>query len=62
MPKGSKIPKPRKITVVVGPALEPSDAVGPKAKRAAIRERTTEIRTVVQDLFDEAQRSAGTPN
>ncbi len=62
MPKGSKVPKPRKITVVVGPPLEPSDAVGPKAKRAAIRDRTAEIRTVVQDLFDRAQRSAGTPN
>ena len=62
MPKGSKIPKPKKVTVVIGPALEPSEAVGPKAKRAAIKERTTEIRSVVQALFDEAQTSAGTPN
>ena len=62
MPKGSKIPKPRKVTVVIGPVLSASDAVGPKAKRAAIRDRTTEIRTVVQALFDEAQVQAGTPN
>jgi 1-acyl-sn-glycerol-3-phosphate acyltransferase len=62
MPKGSKIPKPRKVTVVIGPVLPASDAVGPKAKRAAIRDRTTEIRTVVQALFDEAQVQAGTPN
>ncbi len=62
MPKGSKIPKPKKVTVVIGPALEPSDAVGPKAKRAAIRDRTAELHTVVQALFDEAQASAGTPN
>jgi len=62
MPKGSKIPKPRKVTVVIGAPLEPSEAVGPKAKRAAVRDRTTEIRSVVQDLFDQAQRRAGTPN
>lgn len=62
MPKGSKIPKPRKVCVVVGPALPPSDAVGPKAKRTAIRDRTAELRTILQDLFDQAQREAGTPN
>ncbi|MCU1370783.1 MAG: putative acyltransferase [Ilumatobacteraceae bacterium] len=62
MPKGAKIPKPQKVTVLIGPALEPSDAIGPKAKRAAIRARTAELHEVVQALFDEAQASAGTPN
>lgn len=62
MPKGAKFPKPRKITVVVGPALRFAEAEGAKAKRAAIRDRTVEIRTVVQALFDQAQASAGTPN
>lgn len=62
MPKGSKIPKPKKVTVVVGPALPFVDHEGSKAKRAAIRDRTTELRSVVQDLFDRAQVSAGTPN
>lgn len=62
MPKGAKIPKPKKVTVVVGPALPFADSEGSKAKRAAIRARTVELRSVVQGLFDEAQRSAGTPN
>jgi 1-acyl-sn-glycerol-3-phosphate acyltransferase len=62
MPKGSKIPKPRKVTVIVGPALRFEEAEGAKAKRAAIRARTAEIREVVQGLFDRAQTAAGTPN
>lgn len=62
MPKGARFIKPRKVRVVVGPQLPPDDAIGPKAKRAAIHARTTELRSVVQALFDEAQRQAGTPN
>lgn len=62
MPKGAKFIKPKKAAVVVGPALQPSDAIGPKAKRAAVHARTAELHGVLQDLFDEAQRTAGTPN
>ena len=62
MPKGAKFPKPQKVTVVVGPALELGDHVGSKAKRAAIHARTEELHRVVQELFDEAQIQAGTPN
>jgi len=62
MPKGSKIPKPRKVTVVVGDALPFVEQEGSKAKRAAIRSRTAELHEVVQALFDEAQTGAGTPN
>lgn len=62
MPKGSKIPKPHKITVVVGPALPFVEHEGSKAKRAAIHARTEELHREVQSLFDQAQRSAGTPN
>ena len=62
MPKGSKIPKPRKITVVIGPTLELGEHEGSKAKRAAIHARTEELHEVVQALFDEAQVAAGTPN
>jgi 1-acyl-sn-glycerol-3-phosphate acyltransferase len=62
MPKGAKIPKPKKVTVVVGDALPFVEHEGSKAKRAAIRDRTAELHTVVQDLFDEAQAAAGTPN
>ncbi len=62
MPKGAKFIKPKKAAVVVGPALAPSDAVGPKAKRAAVHARTAELHRELQALFDEAQRTAGTPN
>ncbi|MCU1355372.1 MAG: putative acyltransferase [Acidimicrobiales bacterium] len=62
MPKGSKIPKPRKIRLVVGPPLEATESDGPKARRAALKARTAELRDVIQDLFDQAQVDAGTPN
>ena len=62
MPKGSKIPKPRKIRIVIGAPLLPTETVGPKARRAALRARTEELHDVIQVLFDEAQRDAGTPN
>ena len=62
MPKGSKIPKPRKVRVVIGAPLPAIEADGPKARRAAIRDRTAELHTVIQDLFDQAQIDAGTPN
>ena len=51
MPKGAKFIKPRKITVVIG-----------KLRRHAIREQTAALGDEIQELFDEAQRQAGTPN
>lgn len=62
MPKGAKFIKPRRVVVVVGPTLTAPETDGPKAKRASIRARTAELHTVLQDLFDEAQVAAGTPN
>lgn len=62
MPKGSKFIKPHKVTVLVGPALPAPEVDGPKARRASIRARTAELHTVIQDLFDQAQTEAGTPN
>ncbi|MGI8755906.1 MAG: lysophospholipid acyltransferase family protein [Acidimicrobiales bacterium] len=62
MPKGTKVPKPHKVRVVIGPPLPASDAVGPKARRSAIRNRTVELHDGIQDLFDRAQIEAGTPN
>lgn len=62
MPKGAKFIKPRKVAVVVGSALAFEEHEGSKAKRAAIRARTAELHAVLQDLFDDAQRQAGSPN
>lgn len=62
MPKGAKFIKPRKVRVLIGEALLPIETDGPKARRAAIKARTEELHGVLQDLFDRAQISAGTPN
>lgn len=62
MPKGAKFIKPRKVRLVIGPVLTAPDVEGSKARRAAIRDRTAELHTVIQELFDEAQVAAGTPN
>lgn len=62
MPKGSKMIWPKRAAVVVGPALEATEAEGPKARREALRARTAELAEVLQVLFDEAQQRAGTPN
>ena len=62
MPKGSKFIKPKKVSLVIGPALAPIEADGPKARRSAVRERTAELKPILQDLFDQAQVRAGTPN
>ena len=62
MPKGAKFVKPGKVRLVVGPALTAPQVEGSKARRAAIRDRTAELHGVIQDLFDQAQREAGTPN
>ncbi len=62
MPKGAKFIKPRKVRLVVGAPLPAIETDGPKARRAAIKARTAELHGVIQDLFDQAQIEAGTPN
>ena len=62
MPKGAKFIKPHKVRLVIGPVLTAPEVEGSKARRAAIRDRTAELHGVLQDLFDEAQVAAGTPN
>lgn len=62
MPKGSKFIRPQKVVLRVGPVMLPSDAVGSKARRSAVRARTAELHGVLQDLFDRAQVDSGTPN
>ncbi|MCU1453554.1 MAG: putative acyltransferase [Acidimicrobiales bacterium] len=62
MPKGSKIPKPHRVTVRVGPPLAAPVTDGPKARRSAVRTQTVALKAEIQRLFDQAQIDAGTPN
>jgi 1-acyl-sn-glycerol-3-phosphate acyltransferase len=62
MPKGSKFIKPHKVRLVIGPLLSAPEVEGSKARRASIKDRTAELHVVIQELFDEAQVEAGTPN
>jgi len=56
MPKGAKMIWPRPVTVVVGEPLEWPVTVGAKARRSAIRAQTAQLKVVLKDLFDEAER------
>lgn len=62
MPKGAKAIRPTKVVVILGTPLEIPEAQGAKAKRASVRTQTATLHDQLQDLFDEAQARAGTPN
>ena len=57
--KGAKIPRPTKVTVVVGPPMRVETEADGKVPRRAVRETTAALRAEVQRLFDEAQLAAG---
>jgi len=64
MPKGSYIPKPRKIVIIYGdpiPAPQPKEGAK-RVTRSEIREYSEELHTILQELFDTAQQKAGCPN
>jgi len=63
MPKGAKFIKPGKLILIVGEPLRPPRATeGGRVSRRGVKEQTEELRKVIQDLFDDAQRRAGRPN
>lgn len=62
MPKGATFIRPHKVCLVVGPAIPAPETDGPKARRAAIKTTTASLHGTLQDLFDQAQVDAGTPN
>jgi len=63
MPRGSKMVRPHKMTIVVGEPLWPPPP-GPSGRvpRKAITELSDRLAAAIQPLFDEAQAWAGTPN
>jgi 1-acyl-sn-glycerol-3-phosphate acyltransferase len=63
MPRGSKLIRPVKLTLVVGAPLAPPVATeGGRVSRRAVKELTDKLRVEVQRCFDEAQERAGRPN
>lgn len=63
MPKGAKFVRRQQVVLVVGsPLVAPPRTEQGRVSRSAVRDRTTELHQVLQVLFDDAQRKAGTPN
>jgi 1-acyl-sn-glycerol-3-phosphate acyltransferase len=60
MPKGSAIPKPRTIQVVIGPALPPPARTGGgRVSRSAVHTTTEELTSRLQAVYDEARARTG---
>jgi 1-acyl-sn-glycerol-3-phosphate acyltransferase len=60
MPKGSAIPKPRKIQVVIGPAIPaPKRTEGGRVSRSAVRAATEALVPKLQAVYDEAREKTG---
>ncbi|HUF32830.1 MAG TPA: lysophospholipid acyltransferase family protein [Acidimicrobiales bacterium] len=59
LPKGKKLPRPVRITLVVGPPLTVEVGDDGKAPRRAVRETSERLRLELQRLFDEAEAKAG---
>lgn len=63
MGKGAKIPRPTRITMVIGEPIMPEpNTEGGRVPRRQVRELTELLGERIQVLFDEAQVRAGTPN
>jgi 1-acyl-sn-glycerol-3-phosphate acyltransferase len=60
MPRGSAIPKPRTIQVVIGPAIPaPERTEGGRVSRSAVRAATAALVPQLQAVYDEARRKTG---
>ena len=63
MPKGKKFIRPVKMVVVIGePIAPPPKKESGRVSRNGVREMTATLSERIQDLFDEAQLRAGSPN
>lgn len=60
MPKGSAIPKPRTIQVVVGPAIAPPPRTeGGRVSRSSVHAATEALVPKLQEVYDEARARTG---
>ncbi len=60
MPKGSVLPKPRTIQIVVGPALPPPARTGGgRVSRSAVHATTEALVPRLQAVYDEARAKTG---
>ena len=60
MPKGSTIPKPRTIQVVIGPAIPPPPRTGGgRVSRSAVHAATEALVPKLQAVYDEARARTG---
>lgn len=60
LPKGARVPRPRKVTMVIGEPILPVERVdGQRVKRSEVRRMTEQLSADLQALFDEAQVRAG---
>lgn len=64
MPIGVLMPRPKKVTFVIGDPMDPPSPLEGKRRvsRSQLDDFSAELRERVQIVFDEAQRLAGTPN
>lgn len=59
MPKGSKLLRPKKVVLVIGPPIQPPVSSTGRVPRRVVRELTEELHGTLQALFDDAQHRAG---
>jgi len=60
MPKGSKVPRPIRIDLVVGePVPPPARGEGGRVARSKVRETTAALHQAIQTVYDQARASAG---
>lgn len=58
LPKGRNVAFPRRMTMVIGEPIMPPEKDG-RVKRSDVRRMTAQLHESLQDLFDDAQISAG---
>lgn len=60
MPKGSRVPHPLHIHLVVGEPIPPPPKTGSgRVPRSAIHERTESLAAVIQELYDRSVERTG---